>query len=149
MDDKKITSATEMQKGFTEYIELKAYSDAQARTLIEVSKKIKKLEDENKELKKQLMNSVPLLKADETKPNFATTDEETICRQQIFGLRQISMERELTLEETKKLDIYTKILISLENKPKTIEVKSKGLSNEELMALASSFDKKDESSEPK
>lgn len=148
-EDKKITNIIDLQRSSEEYMQLKAYSDAQARTLIEVSKKIKKLEDENKELKKQLMNAVPLIKSGDDKPNFSTTDEETICRQQIYSLKQISMERELTLEEAKKLDIYTKIITSLENKPKVLEVKSKSLSTEELMALASAMDEKNESNQAK
>ncbi len=142
MSDIKIKTATDLQVNFQEYIELKAYSDAQGKTLIEMSKKIKKLEDDNKELKKHLMNVTPIIKPDAPKSAFATTDEETICRQQIYKLKEISMERELTLEETKRLDIYTKILIEVENKPKVFEVKSKNLSDQELMLLASTTEEK-------
>lgn len=140
----KIKTITDLEVDYQQYIELKAYSDAQSKTLVEMSKKIKKLEDENKELKKHLMNVTPLIKSDSSKPNLSTTDEETICRQQIYKLKEISMDRELTLEETKRLDIYTKILIEIENKPKVYEVKSKNLSDNDLLLLASTEEKKNE-----
>lgn len=46
------------------------------------------------------------------------TNEELIAREQIHMLKIASAERELTLEETRKLDTYVKIILSLKDTQK-------------------------------
>ena len=133
-------AVTSLEK-IKEYSELKAYSDAQTKTIIELSKKLKIKEDENLHLKKLLESSVPLIKEKRDLTKFESNDQEYICRTEINKLKDLSMERELTLEEVKKLDIYSKILKELANIPKTIEVKSRNYTEAELLAAAES-DKK-------
>jgi len=117
-----------------EYAELDAYSKAQTKTIIDLSKKLNEKDKEIQHLKKLLEGSVPLIKEPKDLINFEANDQEYICRTEILKLKEISRERELTLEETKKLDIFCKILKDITNAPKTIEVKSRKMSNEELMA---------------
>ncbi len=43
---------------------------------------------------------------------------------QLEKLRDISSGRELTLEETRKVEVFSKVLNAVRNAPKTIEIKS-------------------------
>lgn len=99
--------------------ELESFVEAQQKVIIQLNKKIQKLEYENNTLKDRAKNQpLPLLKdlviSDKASP------EESICLMQIELLKQTSLGRELTLEETRKLETFTKILQSLKlnNKPK-------------------------------
>lgn len=124
-----------------EFSELKAYSDAQTKTIIEMSKKLNEKDQEILHLKKLLEGSSPLIREKRDLTKFEANDQEYICRTEINKLRDISIERELTLEECKKLDIYSKILKDIMNSPKVIEVKSRNLSDAELLAGLESGDK--------
>lgn len=114
--------------------ELQAYSNAQTKTIVELSRKLNEKDQEILHLKKLLEGSTPLIREKKDLTKFESNDQEYICRIEINKLRDISIERELTLEECKKLDIYSKILKDLLNAPKTIEVKSRNLSDAELLA---------------
>ncbi len=117
---------------------LQAYSNAQTNTIIELSRKLKGAQDEVSHLKKLLEGSVPLIKAEGSNTGITsnTNDQEYICRTEINKLRDISRDRELTLEECKKLDIYSKILKDLaSNPPKLNESEAKKASTAELLAL--------------
>lgn len=122
-----------------DYAELEAFASAQTKAITELSRKNKKQEEEIIHLKKLLEGSVPLIKDKSLSPIIqCDNDQEYICRTEINKLRDISMERELTLEECKKLDIYSKIIKDLMNSPKTIEIKSRNMSDEELLAALNS-----------
>lgn len=123
---------------YKDFDQLQQFAQAQHTTIVQLSKKIQKIEDERDHLKKLLESSVPILK-DPNKPvdgnKFLTTDEEAICVMQLNKLRDLSSERELTLEETKRVEIFSKILSNVRNAPKVIELKTKQLSDQELLAL--------------
>lgn len=129
----------QMLSDFKEVSEIKLFTEAQHKTIIELSKKIKKLEDENNHLKKLLETSTPLIDSDKKdliqSQSFLTSDEETICVTQLNKLRDVSFERELTLEESRRVEIFSKILTTLRNSPKTIKVESKKYTDAELIAL--------------
>ena len=76
-----------------------------------------------------------------SKNSFIVTDEEVICRTQLNLLKQMSLERQLTLEESRKVDIFSKILIALNEKPKTIKLETKSFKDEELLAIVSDENK--------
>lgn len=122
---------------YKDFSQLQEFAQAQQTTIIQLSKKIQKLEDERDHLKKLLEGSVPILKTD-NKPTlgekFLTSDEEAICLMQLNKLRDIATERELTLEETRRVEIFAKVLAAAKNSPKVIEVKTKQMSTEELLA---------------
>lgn len=122
---------------YKDFDQLQQFAQAQHTTIVQLSKKIQKIEDERDHLKKLLESSVPILKTDNTPAlgnKFLTSDEEAICVMQLNKLRDISSERELTLEESRRVEIFSKILTSVRNAPKVIEVKTKQMSNEELLA---------------
>jgi len=116
---------------------LQAYSNAQTNTIIELSRKLKEAQDEVSHLKKLLEGSVPLIKPEGSSGITSSAgDQEYICRTEINKLREISRDRELTLEECKKLDIYSKILKDLASAPPKInDQPAKKATNEELEAI--------------
>lgn len=123
---------------YRDFNQLQEFAQAQQTTIVQLSKKIQKLEDERDHLKKLLESSVPLLKEPGKSipgEKFLTSDEEAICVMQLNKLRDISTERELTLEETRRVEIFSKILTTVRNAPKVIELKSKQLTDGELLAL--------------
>lgn len=125
---------------FKEYAELKQFAEAQQKTILTLSKQIKQKDEEIKHLQKLLSDSTPVIK-DESPLilNTESMDEEAICRMELRKLRECSVERELTLEEAKKVDIYTKLLINLKNKDtKPVKEKEvKELTNEALLSALS------------
>lgn len=127
--------------------ELRVFSEAQQKTIIKLSKKNKELEEEVVHLKKLLENQTPLIET-QSQPivgeKFLTSDQESICRMELNKLKQVSFERELTLEEAKRVDIYSKILNVLENSPKTIKVETKSIPSQDLMSLVQSEEGSDE-----
>jgi hypothetical protein len=108
--------------------------DSQTTVLINLNKKIKQVQDENEHLKKLLKNSNPII----VNMDEAGLDEELIARSELRKLRQTSQDRELTMEETKKVEIYSKIMANIANKPKVLEVTAKNLKSEELIGLLDS-----------
>lgn len=105
--------------------------ESQMKVLVATNKKIKILQEENEHLKKLLKQTNPIIvNLDE-----AGLDEELIARSELRKLRQRSQDQELSMEETKKVEIYSKIMSNLANKPKTIEVTAKNMKTEELFGL--------------
>jgi hypothetical protein len=130
--------------------ELRAFATAQFKTITELSKKINNLEEENIHLKKLLADSTPILGKESSESprrgislvrpsgdvgEFATDDEEQIAVMELRRLRDIAIERSLTLEETKKAEVFFKMMQQIKNQPKTIVVETKKMSTEELLAL--------------
>lgn len=123
-----------------ELSDLRAFSEAQQKTIVQLTKKIKQLEEEREQLKNQLTTptvNVPknIEPSGAVAEKFLTSDQEAICRTQLMKLREIAFDREMTLEETKKVEIFSKILSSIENAPKTIKIDTKTLDNSDLMGL--------------
>ena len=128
-----------MIESFKDFAELQAFAQAQSKSIIELSRRVKERDEEIIHLKKLLEGSVPLIKEKNSNnvTTLASNDQEYICRTEINKLRDISIERELTLEEVKKFDIFCKTLKDLSNQPKTIEIQARTFSNEELLAIIS------------
>src|ERR1700676_3522434 len=104
---------------FTTLEDLQAFAKAQQKTLIDLTKKLKTSEDKIKHLEKLVEGAVPLINPP-AKIDFTANDEESIAREQLYLLKKISSERELNTEETKRVEVYAKILMSLKNKPKDV-----------------------------
>jgi len=129
-------SKTIMQ--YKELSQLQQYAEAQNSTILQLSKKLKKLEEERDHLQELLASSVPIIKENNKSPlgeKFLTSSEEAICVMQLEKLRDISSERELTLEEARRVEIFSKVLTASRNSPKVIELKTQNMSNEELLAI--------------
>src|SRR5574343_643734 len=123
-------------------VELQSFAEAQFKTIQELTKKVKRLEDENIELKKGFDGGGSLIKKEDADfSKFLTsTDQETISKIQLNRLKEVSFERELTLEESKRVEIFTKILMMMEEKNKTLRVQSKRLDDAELLKLLETSD---------
>lgn len=109
------------------------FAEAQFQVITNLNKEINQLKQEKKHVEELLKSSVPTLPS-------ATEDtvspEEQICRDQLRLLNSSSKERELSAEEARKVDVYTKLLISLSNssgKKKPSEIDH--LKNEDLLKL--------------
>lgn len=125
-----------MSEQFKELAEKQFHIEAQHNTIVELSKKINALESERDHLKLLLEQSTPLLDTSKLEGELmGSSNEEMICRAQIAKLNMISSQRELTLEECRKLEIYSKILNTLQNRPKTIKLEAKKLEDGELLKL--------------
>src|ERR1017187_1253186 len=102
-----------------DFDDLKEYSNAQYSTIVAQSKKITELERkvetlETKITKSEQVNTVNsvLNPSQESKGS----DAETICLIQLALLCGAAKNGELTLEETKKVEIYAKTLLLLRGK---------------------------------
>lgn len=139
-------SIDKMAAQFTSLEELQAYCDAQYKTILTLNNKLqsseKELEDLRNEIAKlkqeQLLNNAKQSSSNQ----FATSDEETACVIQIAMLKEHALSRELTMDETKKLDTFVRVLQSIRSK----EVKPKGqelsdLPAEDLMLMRDSINK--------
>lgn len=128
-----------MLEQFKDLASLQKYADAQYKTILSLTKKLKVLEQENGDLKDLLEKTTPIL--DEEKKTFslptveASSNEEMIAKVQLSRLNEISMDRELTLEEAKRVEIFSKILASKgTDKPAMIQLQKMD-SSELLKAL--------------
>lgn len=117
--------------------EFKAYIEAQQQSFIEVSKKVKNLEDENVNLQKKIEK----LKLEQNKVTVSSLEaqdvshSEIICLSQIELLKKRTEERELTYEESKKFEIFTKIYQQIKTAKKIGDEDLKKLSNDELLRV--------------
>lgn len=122
----------------------KAYQKAQAATIIAQTRQVnelrKKLEELSQQCEQLTIENTRLKALGNGTEMEQGNDAETICLVQLALLNNYSMQRELTLEECKKAEIYTKTLISLRGKQEKKEVDTIGtLSNEELLEAMKSL----------
>lgn len=123
--------------------DLRQYASSQYTTIIAQSKKITELERKVESLDSKLIEAerkVAVTSSLSIEQPEGQSDTEVVCVVQIAMLKGLAMNRELTLEESKKLDIFCKILQLLKGKPVKEEDKKKEsmskLSTEQLLALA-------------
>jgi hypothetical protein len=131
-------SMDKMLEQFKDISSLQKYAEAQYKTILSLSRKVKVLEEENVELKDLLEKSTPLL--NEEKKNFvayqveASSDEEMIAKVQLARMKEISMERELTLEEAKRVEIFTKILVN-KGSNSSISIQTQKMNSDDLLKM--------------
>lgn len=119
--------------------EKQEFIEAQFKTIVELTKKNKKLEDEVSELKKVITNTNKLQLVDRTLNviDLIEPDEVSIARMELKKLKERTYDNVLTLEETKKVEIFSKIISSSSSKNKDINAQAKVLTDKELLKLAS------------
>jgi len=120
---------------------MQLHIEVQHRTISNLKVELDRLKEEKQHIEKLLVNQNPELSLG---PSLETDDEESICRMQLRLLKNVSMSRELTLEEAKRVEIYTKILNNKLNQPKTVVVKTKSISNEDLLAAFETIKESDD-----
>jgi hypothetical protein len=139
MSKEEFNSLIEKEEKLSELDELKNYSKAQHLTITAQCKKINELE------RKIEAADTKILRLEQTETTSSVlskegqeSDGERICLVQLAILSGMSMNRELTLEECKKTEIYVKTLQTIRGKvvekEKNTEV-SKRLTTAELMEL--------------
>jgi hypothetical protein len=87
----------------------KEYAAAQFQVIADLQKKLARLEEENKSLQLMLEGTVPLIQ-NPTMQITGITNEQLICETQIKRLKDAACERELTLEESRKFQIFVDTL---------------------------------------
>lgn len=126
-----------MSKDFKQIAELELQNKAQFKVITNLTKQNQELQDKVKHLESMLHKTSPVV-VQQFDSKSTLTDGEgepevDICRAEILKLRNKSMVSELTLEDSKKLETYTKIITAAKNIPKTIEIKAKKLSTDDLL----------------
>ena len=119
-------SFEQMVKEYKTQAQFKQLAEGQHKTIVQLSRKINELQAKlesspAKPETRQLLGSVE--------------DKEIICRTQLAILREKSLNSELTLEEAKKVEIFTRVLASDTKDNKLEDSEFKQISNEELVAL--------------
>lgn len=123
-----------MAEQFKDLAELQKYCNSQYELIIELSKKINILEDERDHLKDLLKTFSPnTITSHEFAPDL--TDEQIICKAQLKMLKDMSLERELSLEEAKRVEIFTKILGIYKPKSDKDKPKVGDFKNDDLLSL--------------
>ena len=113
--------------------EREQYMNAQLQVITNLTKtseeqkaKIKHLEVLLKEATRPLMLN---------QPENSISNEELIAQEQINLLKNTSADRELTLEETRKLDTYVKILLAIRGDNKSLKSTVTHLDTKDLLKL--------------
>lgn len=138
---------TTLAGSFKSYSELQMYCDQQFITLQKAAEKIKALETDNSHLKELLSSTTTLIAPSNEVQKIILTPEEALCLSQINILEERGRDKELTLEETKKLDLFIKNLHMIRgSQPKTIKAERPKslLSNADLVTLAKAQEVKSE-----
>ena len=121
-------NVADLEKSFND---LQSYSDSQFKSILELKKQLKKLEEENKSLKSMLENNLPSLAVD----MLGVSNEQLICETQIVILKDKAVTRELTFEEAKKFAIFSEVLENLKKNTKSSDINVQKMSDDELLKL--------------
>lgn len=126
----------EMMKQYKDMSSLQDFAEAQHRTIIELTKKLSDSEEKRKQVERMLGTNLPTTSNSLIKPGVFEDHEENICRMELKKLHDLSMERTLTLEEAKKVELYTKLLLALDIAARKKEPKDiTDVSTDELLAI--------------
>ena len=130
--------STELFEQNKSLVELKEFSEAQQKVIIQLNRKIQKLESERNHLQELLEKAPVQLFPSTIQINQDVLPEKAICLMQIDRLKEVSMGRELTLEEARKLEIYNKVLNGNQQKESSIDVKTRNIKDEDLLKMLDS-----------
>jgi hypothetical protein len=129
-----------MAEEFKSMAELQLYVNSQQQLINKLNAKINELEEKKTHLEKLLTdNSIIIADGSSVIDAFLKCDDpEAIARTQLKILRDRSLQGELNMEETKRVEIYTKIVDGVESKRKD-KMKNvvQSVSDEELLKLVS------------
>ena len=116
--------------------DLQTYSDAQFKTIVELNKQIAQLKSENESLKLMLEQNLPNVALQVTDLGIGVTNEQLICETQILLLKNDAMLRPLTMEEARKLEIFSNVLDKVKKGSKDpVEIEVNKLSNTDLLQI--------------
>lgn len=83
------------------------FNESQFAVIVSLQKKVSKLEEENKQLQKLLEGTTPVFN---TALEIGISNQRIIAETQLALLKNSAINRELTLEEARKLQIYVDVL---------------------------------------
>lgn len=117
----KVTDINDLQKSWEvtdtkDFNELQKYSDAQFKVVVDLQKKNHELQEQIKSLQTMLESNLPRIEVGTN--DLGIPNELLICETQLFLLKEHAMTRELTMEEARKVQIYTDVLEKVKKKPK-------------------------------
>jgi hypothetical protein len=118
----------DLEKSFNE---LQSYSDSQFKSIVELKKQIKKLEEEKASMQVMVESNLPSLTFD----GLGVSNEQLICETQITILKDKAVTRELTFEEAKKFAIFTEVLENIRKNSKSSDINVQKMSDDELIKL--------------
>lgn len=123
----------DLESNFTD---LQAYSDAQFKTIVQLNQEIAKLKSENDFLKMTLDQNVPNMALQVSDLGIGISNQQLICETQILILKNDAMLRPLTMEETRKLEIFTNVLEKVKrNTLDPVQVEVNKLSDTDLLTI--------------
>ena len=122
--------------------EMKAFIQSQFKQILQLTKQIKDLETKLNESKEKIKQNNNLAVVNQTQVtnqpadfSIPSEDSKVIAQVQLKMIKELSFERELTLEEAKKVQIFNEILKIKEEQPKTIKANAKVLQDTDLLTL--------------
>lgn len=134
----------QLTENFKNFDELKIFCESQFRQILALSKKNRELEDKVIELNKKVKEQVKqeLIQSSNNSQNILSPDfkilddAKTISQVQLKLLKELAFDRELTLEEAKRVEIFSRILNEEKKEDKkTIKADAKVLKEDELLKL--------------
>lgn len=132
---KKTIDINQLEEGFQE---LQQYSDTQFKLVLELKGTIARLESENKSLKTLLEQNLPAISLQVSDLGFGISSEQLICETQILLLKDLAVTRQLTMEESKKFQIFEEILSKYKSNKKEDPFSVSKMTDEELLKAAQS-----------
>lgn len=125
----------------TEILRLEAHNVGLSQTIDNLLKSLENKDSEINHLKQMLMGSVPLIDGGIV----LASDEIVIIDIQIRKLKEATQNREMTLDEVKKLDllIKNKKLLMADQKPQKKDELPRDVTPTQLLAIASTKIKQD------
>lgn len=137
-----MSNIEDMFKNFKTDVEKNQFVAAQMKTILDLTKKNKQLSDEVADLKKHVVAVVPIISSESSLD--LESDDKEIAKIEINKLKSKSLAADpLTLEEAKRLEIYSKILNNNNKKDDKKEREVKEIDVDALIAIAESPDKKE------
>jgi hypothetical protein len=125
----------DLEEGFQE---LQHYSDAQYKTISHLQQRIAQLESENNSLKVLVEQNLPALGMDTSNLVLGVSNEQLICETQLLNLKNVAVSRDLTMEETRKFQIFSDVLEKIKRKsPDEDEILVRKLTPAELLSIVS------------
>lgn len=129
-----MSNINDLIKEMRDMAELEKFTKKQYATILELSKKNTELENEIVHLKVLLESAnIPVIGPELSSSN--DPHEKLICEIQLRRLNEVSMQRELTAEESKKVETYSKILATFRKPNKEQENPVKNVDTADLLQL--------------
>lgn len=128
-------------ENFKNFDELKVFCQSQFKQILTLSKKNRELEDKlvevNKKIKEQNKQEVMQTGGNLLTPDFKLLDDaKTISQVQLKMIKELAFDRELTLEEAKRVEIFNRILNEEKKEDKkTLKADAKVVKEEDLLQL--------------